>query len=61
MSRRLKAIFRFQASDDPEFALSPLKVLFRAWRILKIHDPGARLRITPDDDPPETHHDSDGD
>lgn len=55
----LKAVFRFRASDDPEFMLSPLKVLFRAWRILKTEDPGATLRITHDDHP--IHYDQEGD
>lgn len=57
---RLRAVFRFHVSDDPEFMKSPLKVLMRAWRILKTHDPGATLKITYDEpDPPA--HDADGD
>lgn len=58
---RLKAVFRFRASDDREFMLSPIKVLMRAWRILKTHDPAATLKITPDDDEPPVHFDRDGD
>ena len=56
----LKAVFRFRTSDDPEFIKSPLKVLMRAWRILRLHDPSATLKITRDD-PPSIHHDADGD
>lgn len=56
----LKAVLRFRASDEPEFALSPIKVLMRAWRILKIHDPGATLKIT-HDDPPPVHYENEGD
>ena len=56
---RLKAVLRFRTSDDPEFMKSPLKILMRAWRVLKTEDPGATLRITRDDQP--IHYDPEGD
>lgn len=60
MSRRLRAVFRFQVGDDPEDMKPALKLLLRTLRILRIRDAYAQLKITPDDDPAPTYFDADG-
>ena len=61
MSRRLRAVFRFQTSDDTrEGLMSPLKILLRTLRLLRFRDPHATLKITPDDGEP-VFYDPEGD
>lgn len=59
MSRRLRAVFRFQAADDPEHLKPTLGLLLRTLRILRLKDPAAELRVLSDDEP--VAYDEDGD
>lgn len=60
MSRRLKAVFRFQVDGDPGDLMPPLKLLLRTLRILRIRDPQAELKVTHDEGP-GVSFDADGD
>lgn len=61
MSRRLRAVFRFRVDDDPEGMKPSLKLLLRTLRILRIRDPDATLKVTPDESDSPTAFDADGD
>lgn len=60
MSRRLRAVFRFKAADDPARLKPTLALLLRTLRIIRIGDPDAQLNITPDPGDPVSY-DQDGD
>lgn len=59
--RRLRAVFRFRAGEDPEQLKPPVKILRNALRLLRIYDPAAELTIIPDPELDPPGFDADGD